>query len=304
VTKAVIPAAGLGTRFLPATKAAPKELLPVVDKPTIQYIVEEAVAAGLPDVLLVTGRGKGAIEDHFDVAPALEEALAASPGKAELLDRVRRVTGLATVHAVRQGEPKGLGHAVLCAAAHVGDEPFAVLLGDDIIDEREPWLPRMLEVQASYGGCVVGLLDVESSQVGRYGVVDAEPTADGDVVRVRGLVEKPEPPDAPSTLAVLGRYVLAPQVFDVLRQTAPGAGGEIQLTDALAALAGADADGGPVHGVVFSSGRYDAGTPAGWLRACVELACDRPDLGPDFLDWLTGFVDRRREDGAREPISP
>jgi UTP--glucose-1-phosphate uridylyltransferase len=305
VRKAVIPAAGLGTRFLPATKAAPKELLPVVDKPTIQYIVEEAAAAGLDDVLLVTGRAKSAIEDHFDAAPALESALAGNPGKADLLDRVRRAGDLAAVHAVRQGAPKGLGHAVLCAERHVGDECFAVLLGDDIIDEREPWLPRLLDVQATYGGCVVGLLDVGAEQVGRYGVAAAEPTADADVVRVTGLVEKPEPSAAPSTLAIMGRYVLTPQIFDVLRSTAPGSGGEIQLTDALETLAGRDGDGGPVHGVVFSTGRYDAGTPAGWLRACVQLACDRADLGPDFWDWLADFVDRRRAgEAARTPLQP
>jgi UTP--glucose-1-phosphate uridylyltransferase len=305
VTKAVIPAAGLGTRFLPSTKATPKELLPVVDKPTIQYIVEEAVAAGLDDVLLVTGRGKEAIEDHFDAAPDLEAALAGNAGKADLLDRVRHTAELATVHAVRQGKPKGLGHAVLCADRHVGDEPFAVLLGDDIIDEREPWLPRLLDIQARYGGCAVGLLDVGDAQVERYGVVAAEPTADADVVRVTGLVEKPAAAAAPSTLAVMGRYVLAPQVFEVLRATPPGSGGEIQLTDALEVLAGRDGDGGPVHGVVFSSGRYDAGTPSGWLRACVELACDRTDVGPGFWDWLTAFVDHRRSDaGSRAPIRP
>jgi UTP--glucose-1-phosphate uridylyltransferase len=301
VTKAVIPAAGLGTRFLPATKAAPKELLPVVDKPTIQYVVEEAAAAGLDDVLLVTGRGKEAIEDHFDTAPALESALSGDPGKAELLARVRRAAELATVHAVRQREPKGLGHAVACAARHVGERPFAVLLGDDIIDERTPWLPRLLDVQASRGGCVLGLLDVGADEVGRYGVAAAEPTPEPDVVRVTGLVEKPDPAEAPSTLAVMGRYVLAPQIFAVLHDTPPGSGGEIQLTDAIATLARRAAEGGPVHGVVFSTGRYDAGAPEGWLRTCVELACDRADLGPDFFDWLTSFVDRRRSPGGSGP---
>src|SRR5437763_12416523 len=232
VTKAVIPAAGLGTRFLPATKAVPKEMLPVVDKPTIQYVVEEAVAAGLGDILFVTGRGKGAIEDHFDVAYELEQALAAK-GSDERLAQIREPAELASVNYTRQGNPRGLGHAVLCAAGHVGDEPFAVLLGDDFIHPSDPLLRRMIDVRARYGGSVVALMQVDSDQVSQYGVVAIEPTDTEDVVTLTDLVEKPAPADAPSNWIIIGRYVCDPAVFEVLRNTPPGRGNEIQLTDAL-----------------------------------------------------------------------
>ena len=234
--KAVIPAAGLGTRFLPATKAVPKELLPVVDTPALQYIVEEAVDAGLPQILVVTGRGKEAIADHFDRAPELEAALE-KKGDQDRLDAVRRSTDLADMHFIRQGAPLGLGHAVLCAAPFVGDEPFAVMLGDDLIDSRDRLLAEMLAVQAERGGSVVALLDVPREQIRLYGAVVAQPTGVEDLVRITDLVEKPEPDEAPSTLAVIGRYVLPPEVFDALRSTPPGRGGELQLTDALRALA-------------------------------------------------------------------
>src|SRR6266851_3631903 len=223
VTKAVIPAAGLGTRFLPATKATPKEMLPVVDKPAIQYVVEEAVAAGLDDVLMITGRSKRSIEDHFDRAYELEEALAAKD-EAERLALVRESSELATVHYVRQGDPKGLGHAVLCAAQHVGDEPFAVLLGDDIIDSRDQLLGRMIEVHQRYGGSVVALMEVDPEQVSQYGSAAITPTAEEDVVTVTDLVEKPVPGSAPSNWILIGRYVCDPAVFDVLRETPPGRG--------------------------------------------------------------------------------
>jgi UTP--glucose-1-phosphate uridylyltransferase len=293
VTKAVIPAAGLGTRFLPATKATPKEMLPVVDKPAIQYVVEEAVAAGLEDVLLVTGRGKGALEDHFDRAFELEETLAAK-GDFEKLALVRESTELGTIHYVRQGDPRGLGHAVLCARGHVGSESFAVMLGDDLIDPRDKLLTRMVEAQELRGGSVIALMEVPPEQVSLYGCAAVEATDESDLVRVTGLVEKPAAADAPSNLAVIGRYVLSPSVFDVLEHTAPGRGGEIQLTDALNTLAGRGAsDGGPVHGVVFTGRRYDTGDRGEWLRTVVRLACEREDLGPDLLVWLREFVAER-----------
>ena len=294
VRKAVIPAAGLGTRFLPFTKATPKEMLPVVDKPAIQYVVEEAVAAGLPDVLMVVGRTKRPVEDHFDGVPELEANLEAK-GDQERLALVRASTEMADVHYVRQGEAKGLGHAVLCAKAHVGDQPFAVLLGDDLIDERDPLLQRMVEVQAEHGGSVVALLEVPADQVQLYGCAelgeDDASAGEDDVVRVTGMVEKPAPQDAPSNLAIIGRYVLAPQVFEVLERTPPGKGGEIQLTDALQTLATMPAEqGGGVRGVVFRGRRYDTGDKLDYLKAVVRLASGRDDLGPGLREWLTDWV--------------
>ncbi|MEV5338488.1 UTP--glucose-1-phosphate uridylyltransferase GalU [Streptomyces sp. NPDC052676] len=288
VRKAVIPAAGLGTRFLPATKATPKEMLPVVDKPAIQYVVEEAVAAGLDDVLMITGRNKRPLEDHFDRNYELESALE-KKGDAERLAKVQESSDLATMHYVRQGDPRGLGHAVLCAAPHVGDEPFAVLLGDDLIDPRDPLLKRMIEVQEQHGGSVVALMEVAPEQIHLYGCAEVGQRTDGPL-RVSGLVEKPAPGTAPSNLAVIGRYVLAPEIFEVLRRTPPGRGGEIQLTDALRELATDPAIGGPVHAVVFDGRRYDTGDRGDYLRAVVHLACDHPDLGKEFRDWLTEFV--------------
>jgi UTP--glucose-1-phosphate uridylyltransferase len=284
VTKAVVPAAGLGTRFLPATKALPKEMLPVVDKPAIQYVVEEAVEAGLTDLLIVTGRGKRALEDHFDRMWELESALEAK-GDDHRLSMVRESADLADVHYIRQGEPRGLGHAVLCAAAHVGDEPFAVLLGDDLIDPRDPLLRLMIDVRAERGGSVVALMEVPREQVGLYGCAAVE-ESEGDVVRITGLVEKPDPADAPSNLAVIGRYVLSPSVFEVLRKTEPGRGNEIQLTDALQTLVASE----PMHGVVFRGRRYDTGDRADYLKAVVRLAVERPDIGPGFKEWLREFV--------------
>ncbi|MFG2875900.1 UTP--glucose-1-phosphate uridylyltransferase GalU [Streptomyces sp. NPDC048337] len=290
ITKAVIPAAGLGTRFLPLTKATPKEMLPVVDKPAIQYVVEEAVAAGLSDILMVTGRNKRALEDHFDRNYELEEALQRR-GDQVKLDSVCASTELADIHYVRQRDPKGLGHAVLCAAPHVGQEPFAVLLADDLIDPRDPLLARMTEVRARYGGSVVALMEVDPDSIHLYGCAAVEQSAQyaagGGGVRITDLVEKPEPGTAPSSLAIIGRYLLDPEIFDVLRATTPGRGGEIQLTDALRALVQA---GRPVHGVVFSGRRYDTGDRAEYLRATVRLACERDDLGPEFLAWLREFM--------------
>ncbi|KIH96479.1 UTP--glucose-1-phosphate uridylyltransferase [Streptomonospora alba] len=290
--KAVVPAAGLGTRFLPATKATPKEMLPIVDKPAIQYVVEEAVDAGLDDVLMVTGRSKRSIEDHFDRAYELEEALRAKSDTQRLYS-VRESSELAQVHYVRQGEPRGLGHAVLCASAHVGDEPFAVLLGDDLIGRNEALLRRMIQVRETYGGSVVALMEVEPDHVSLYGCAAIEPTDEDDVVTVTDLVEKPAVDQAPSRWAVIGRYICDPAVFDVLRETPPGRGGEIQLTDALLQLAQRKpADGGPVHGVLFRGQRYDTGNKIDYLRTVVEFACERQDLAAEFLPWLRDFVDR------------
>lgn len=294
VTKAVVPAAGLGTRFLPATKATPKEMLPVVDKPAIQYVVEEAVRAGLADVLLVTGRGKRDIEDHFDRAPELEAALEAK-GDSEGLRAVRAASELASLHYVRQGSPRGLGHAVLCAARHVGDEPFAVLLGDDFIDPAEPLLTRMLAARARHGGSVVALMEVGPDQVSQYGCAALAPTEDDDVVTVTDLVEKPSPPEAPSNQAVVGRYVCDPAVFGVLRRLPPGRGGEIQLTDALRTLAGMDpAEGGGVRGVLFRGRRFDTGNRVDYMRTIIQFACERPDVAPELLPWLRKYLDDLR----------
>ena len=289
ITKAVIPAAGLGTRFLPATKAMPKEMLPVVDKPAIQYVVEEAVAAGLRDVLMITGRNKGALENHFDRVGELEAALK-KKGDTERLEKVIESTELADVHYVRQGDPLGLGHAVLRARMHVGNEPFAVLLGDDLIDARDVLLTRMLDEQIRRNASIVALLEVDPSSTHLYGVATVEPTNDDDVVRVTGLVEKPAPGTAPSNLAIIGRYVLRPEIFDILEKTPPGKGNEIQLTDAMLTLAqNPDATGG-LYGVIFRGRRYDTGDRANYIKAIVQLAVDRDDLGAELRPWLKSFV--------------
>ena len=290
ITKAVIPAAGLGTRFLPATKAMPKEMLPVVDKPAIQYVVEEAVAAGLDDVLMITGRNKSALENHFDRVGELE-ALLERKGDVERLRRVTESTVLAEMHYTRQGDPLGLGHAVLRAKMHVGREPFAVLLGDDIIDARDELLSRMLEVQGERNASVIALLEVEPEQAHLYGIATVEATDTDDVVRVTGLVEKPGPGEQPSNLAIIGRYVLRPEVFEVLENTAPGKGGEIQLTDALQTLAVDPTLAGGVFGVVFRGRRYDTGDRLDYIKAIIQLATERADLGPDLRPWLKSFAE-------------
>lgn len=289
ITKAVIPAAGLGTRFLPATKAMPKEMLPVVDKPAIQYVVEEAVAAGLTDVLMITGRNKNALENHFDRVGELEATLL-QKGDIERLRKVNHATDLAEVHYVRQGDPKGLGHAVLRARMHVGNEPFAVLLGDDIIDSRDVLLSRMLEEQSKRNATIVALLEVDPSQVHMYGIATVQATETDDVVRVTGMVEKPTREKAPSNFAIIGRYVLRPEIFDILEHTPAGKGGEIQLTDALQTLAANPSIAGGVYGVVFRGRRYDTGDRLDYIKAIVQLAVDREDLGPDLRPWLRDFV--------------
>ncbi len=294
VTKAVVPVAGLGTRFLPATKVTPKVMMPVVDKPTIQYVVEEAVRAGLQDVLLVTGERQQSISEHFERAYSLEARLTAR-GNAEALAEVIAPTELASVTYVHQDAPRGLGHAVLCAAEHVGDEPFAVMLGDDLIDKKDELLAQMIAAKQQYGGSIVALMEVPYDQVSSYGCAAFKPTDDPEIVAVTDLIEKPDPSEAPSNWIVIGRYVCDPVIFPVLRETPAGRGGEIQLTDALRTLALADrnvcADGGGVHGVLFRGRRYDTGNKQDFLRTTVEFACARPDLAPEFVPWLREYLD-------------
>lgn len=295
ITKAVIPVAGLGTRFLPATKVTPKAMMPVVDKPAIQYVVEEAVSAGIEDVLLITGEGQQTIADHFDRAPDLEAKLEAR-GNQKALAQVIAPSELAHVSYVCQDSPRGLGHAVYCAADHVGDEPFAVMLGDDLIDESDDLLARMIAARQRYGGSIVALMEVPPDQISAYGCVAFKPTDDPDVVAVTDLIEKPQPSEAPSNWIVIGRYVCDPAIFSVLSTTLAGRGGEIQLTDALRTLAVADRgscpDGGGVHGVLFRGRRYDTGNKQDFLRTTVELACARPDLAPEFIPWLREYLDK------------
>ncbi|QIG40085.1 UTP--glucose-1-phosphate uridylyltransferase GalU [Microbacterium sp. 4R-513] len=286
--KAVIPAAGLGTRFLPATKAMPKEMLPVVDKPAIQYVVEEATQAGINDILIIIGRNKNALSNHFDSVPELETNLERK-GDTDRLAKVQESSDLADIHFVRQGEPKGLGHAVLRARSHVGDNAFAVLLGDDLIDERDPLLTTMLEEHERTGAAVIALMEVDPAHIHMYGAAAVEETGHEGTVKVTGLVEKPKAEDAPSNLAIIGRYVLPASVFEILERTAPGKGGEIQLTDALQELA-ADPDGPGVYGVVFRGRRYDTGDRLDYIKAIVQLAADREDLGPDLRPWLKEFA--------------
>jgi UTP--glucose-1-phosphate uridylyltransferase len=287
ITKAVIPAAGLGTRFLPATKAMPKEMLPVVDKPAIQYVVEEAVDAGLTDVLMITGRNKNALENHFDRATELETTLQLK-GDTDKLSKVEFSNTLADVHYVRQGDPRGLGHAVLRAKMHVGNQAFAVLLGDDLIDSRDVLLSTMITEAETRSASVIALLEVDPQFAHMYGVATVEPTDSEDVVRVTGLVEKPAPGTAPSNLAVIGRYVLQPEIFGVLEKTPPGKGNEIQLTDALQVLAQTGQAGG-VYGVVFRGRRYDTGDRLDYIKAIVQLAVEREDLGVELKPWLKTF---------------
>lgn len=286
VRKAVFPAAGWGTRFLPATKAQPKEMLPLVDKPVIQYAVEEAVGAGIEQVIIVTSSQKRAIEDHFDHSYELE-ALLEAKGDIEMLRRVRQIGDMAQISYVRQKEQLGLGHAVLMAKELVGHEPFAVILSDDVVVGDKPCIQQLIDVYRETHCSVVAVMQVEQAETHRYGVIDPDPgasNADPRVYKVRGLVEKPEPGRAPSNLAIIGRYVLTPKIFEKLEQTSRGAGGEIQLTDAIQALM-AEQD---VYAYRFDGKRYDAGTTMGWLKASVELALERPDIGAEFRTYLAG----------------
>jgi UTP--glucose-1-phosphate uridylyltransferase len=280
ITKAVFPAAGLGTRFLPATKASPKEMLPLVDKPLIQYVVEEAVSSGIEEVVLVTGRAKRAIEDHFDVAFELEEELKAK-GKHKILSEVQRIANLVTFCYIRQKKALGLGHAVLTAKRVVGNEPFAVLLGDDIIDAKVPALRQMINVHKRYPATILAIQKVPRSQTQHYGIIDGKRIENG-VYLVRDLVEKPLPDDAPSNLAIIGRYILAPEIFDALERTKPGKGDEIQLTDGLRLLM----EKQPLYAYEFEGTRYDAGDKLGFLKATVEFGLKNTEFGGDFRDYL------------------
>jgi len=288
VRKAVFPAAGLGTRFLPATKASPKEMLPLVDKPIIQYGVEEALHSGIQNMIIVTGRGKSAIEDHFDVSFELEHTLE-SKGKKELLASVRSISDLIDVSYVRQKEALGLGHAVLRAKELVGQEPFAVVLADDVIDSDVPCIRQLIDVYEFYGASVVALMEVPRDQISNYGVVDAEPVPHNGtkdrLYRIRNLVEKPKADDAPSNLAIIGRYILTPEIFTSLEETPAGAIGEIQLTDGLRHLLRSR----PIYGFRFDGQRYDAGDKLGFLKATVEFALKRSDLGGPFREYLKGL---------------
>lgn len=279
IRKAIIPAAGLGTRFLPATKAQPKEMLPIVDKPAIQFIMEEAIASGIEEILIITGRNKRSIEDHFDRSLELEQQLRAQ-GKYDLLKMVEEISDI-TVHFIRQKEARGLGHAVLCARQFVGDEPFAVLLGDDLVDAAVPCLSQLIDVYLELGGSVLGVQPVPQDQVSQYGIVSPRPLKP-NVWQAVNLVEKPAVGETPSNLAVLGRYVLEPEIFDILENTAPGRGGEIQLTDAICTLAARE----KVYAYQFDGRRYDIGDKEGFLEATVEQALKRPELRDRFMTYL------------------
>ncbi len=287
VKKAVIPAAGLGTRFLPATKALPKEMLPIVDKPVIQFVVEEAVSAGLQDLLMITGRNKNALENHFDRVAELEQVLS-SKGDDKKLFSVQESTQLADIHYTRQGDPKGLGHAVLRAKSHVGEHSFAVLLGDDVIDARDAILPQMLKLHEQTGDNLVALMEVPANQIHLYGCAKISEQS-GDEVRIDQLVEKPSEQEAPSNLAVIGRYVLRPEIFEVLEQTPAGRGGEIQLTDALQFAAANPEVAGGVRGVIFRGRRYDTGDKLDFIKATLRMAVDRDDIGQELRSWLKDF---------------
>lgn len=284
--KAIIPAAGLGTRFLPATKAQPKEMLPIVDKPTLQYIIEEAVQSGIEEILIITGRNKKSIEDHFDKSVELELELEAK-GKYDLLQEVRKISDLVNIHYIRQKEPRGLGHAILCAKSFIGNEPFAVMLGDDIVENEKPCLQQMIEVYAQYKTTILGVQEIPRTDVSKYGIVDGKLIEDR-IYKVRELVEKPSVEEAPSNVAILGRYVITPAIFEILERTSPGKGGEIQLTDALNVLAQQEA----MYAYIFEGRRYDVGDKQGFLQATVEMALRREDLRDEFLSYLQRVIEQ------------
>lgn len=281
IKKAVIPAAGLGTRFLPATKAQPKEMLPIVDKPTIQFIVEEAIKSGIEDIIIITGRTKKAIEDHFDRSIELEYELS-KHHKTEMFDLVREISDMANIHYIRQKEARGLGHAVACAHSFIGNEPFAVLLGDDVVKGGVPALKQLIDVYDKTGSTVLGVQQIPLDQVHKYGIVAPKGEIKDGVVEVAGLVEKPEPEDAPSSIAILGRYIITPGIFDILANTQPGKGDEIQLTDALCTLLKHE----PMYACCFEGRRYDVGDKLGFLSATVDFALERPDLSEEFTKYL------------------
>lgn len=289
VRKAIIPAAGLGTRFLPATKAQPKEMLPIVDKPTLQYIIEEAVESGIEEILIITGRNKKSIEDHFDKSVELELELE-KKGKTELLEEIREISDMVNIHYIRQKEPKGLGHAIYCAKSFIGNEPFAVLLGDDIVYADKPCLKQMIEVHDEYKTTILGVQEVAREDVNKYGIVEGKFIEDR-VYKVKGLVEKPDIEQAPSNIAILGRYIINPAIFEILEHTKPGKGGEIQLTDALKVLAEREA----MYAYNFEGRRYDVGDKQGFLEATVEYALRREDLRKEFLNYLIKTVEKEKD---------
>jgi UTP--glucose-1-phosphate uridylyltransferase len=296
VRKAIIPAAGLGTRFLPATKAQPKEMLPIVDKPTIQYIIEEAVASGIEDIIIVTGRGKRAIEDHFDKSYELEETLA-KKGKYEQLEEVQGISKLANIHYIRQKEPLGLGHAISCASRFIGDEPFAVLLGDDIVHSPEkPCLKQLIDVYERYNSSVIGVQEVPQKDVSKYGVISINQNEiDDGVFHINDLVEKPKMEEAPSNYAIMGRYVLRPEIFEILENQTPGAGNEIQLTDAIKKLNELQM----VVGYEFEGERHDVGDKFGFIKATVEFALERGDLREQVIEYLKSVTDKEKVESTK-----
>ena len=290
VQKAIIPAAGLGTRFLPATKAQPKEMLPIVDKPSLQYIIEEAVASGIEEILIITGRNKQSIEDHFDKSVELELELEKS-GKDELLREVRKISDMVNIHYIRQKEPRGLGHAIYCAKSFIGNEPFAVLLGDDIVDSKVPCLQQMIKAYDEYKTTILGVQEVPDIDVDKYGIIKGMHIEDR-IYKVRDLIEKPSIDEAPSNIAILGRYIISPRIFDILEHTAPGKGGEIQLTDALKELAQKEA----MYAYNFEGRRYDVGDKLGFLEATVEFALKREGLRDEFLEYLKNILAKEDKD--------
>ncbi|KPB05732.1 UTP--glucose-1-phosphate uridylyltransferase GalU [Bacillus sp. CHD6a] len=287
--KAIIPAAGLGTRFLPVTKAQPKEMLPIVDKPTLQYIIEEAVKSGIEEILIITGRNKKSIEDHFDKSVELEFELEVK-GKYDLLEEVRRISDLVNIHFIRQKEPKGLGHAIYCAKSFIGNEPFAVMLGDDIVENDKPCLLQLMEMYEQYKTTILGVQEIPRESVNKYGVVE-EKQIEERLYKVNGLVEKPLVEEAPSNITILGRYVITPAILEILEQTEPGKGGEIQLTDALKVLAQKEA----MYSYIFEGRRYDVGDKQGFLQATVEFALQREDLREEFIDYLVNIINREEK---------
>jgi len=284
VKKAIIPAAGLGTRFLPATKAQPKEMLPIVDKPTIQYIIEEAIDSGIEEILIITGRNKRAIEDHFDRSIELELILE-KKGNMELLEEVKKISEMVNIHYIRQKEPKGLGHAIYCAKNFVGNEPFAVLLGDDIVDAEKPCLRQLIEVYDEYKTTILGVQEVPQEDVSKYGIVEGKYIEEG-VYKVKNLIEKPSIEEAPSRIAILGRYIITPDIFKILETTKPGAGGEIQLTDALKELSTQQA----MYAYVFEGKRYDVGNKLGFIEATLEYALKRDELKEELVKYLENLL--------------
>ncbi|MDF2520157.1 MAG: galU [Clostridia bacterium] len=297
VRKAIIPAAGLGTRFLPATKAQPKEMLPIVDKPALQYIIEEAVSSGIEEILIITGRNKKSIEDHFDKSVELELELE-SKGKYDLLEEVRKISDMVDILYVRQKEPKGLGHAIHCAKSFIGNEPFAVMLGDDIVDGDPPCLKQMLEMYDQYKVSILGVQEIPKEDVNKYGIVKGKLIEDR-IYKVKDLVEKPSVAEAPSNIAILGRYIINPEIFEILEHTKPGKGGEIQLTDALKELAKKEA----MYAYNFKGRRYDVGDKQGYLEATVEFALKREELKDEFLKYLVKIIAQEEKSSIRKEIA-